>query len=122
VLLLFVPGEARAFGPTVPEVPMPQQQTAKKMNANNNKPVHTVRFGTIKAAVWRNEVDAGNASRPMYNVTVARSYKDGDDWKDASSFGVDDLLVLAKALDAAHTWIHLQKARDAIAASSAMQE
>jgi hypothetical protein len=78
-----------------------------------NRPVHVVRFGTVKAAVWRNMVDMGNASRPMYNVTVSRSYKDGEEWKDSSSFGPEDLLPLAKALDEAHTFIYEQRAADA---------
>jgi len=77
-----------------------------------NRPVHTVRYGAIRAAVWRNVVDNGNASRPMYNVTVSRSYRDGDDWKDSSSFGYDDLLVLSKALDDCHSFIHEQLIRE----------
>ena len=71
-------------------------------NAGKTRPVHVVRFGSIKAAVWLNQTSAG----PMYNVTVSRSYKDGDQWKESSSFGMDDLLPLAKALDNAHSWIH----------------
>ena len=78
-----------------------------------NKPVHTVRYGNVRAAVWRNVVDLGDNSRPMYGVTLTRSYKDGNDWKDASSFGLDDLLVLAKAANDAHTWIAGQRTHDA---------
>ena len=77
-----------------------------------NRPVHSVRYGTIRAAVWRNVVDNGNASRPMYNVTVSRSYRDGEDWKDSSSFGYDDLLVLSKALNDCHSFIHEQMVRE----------
>lgn len=81
-----------------------------------SRPVHAVRYGAIRAAIWRNIVDNGNASRPMYNVTFSRSYKDGQSiWKDSTSFGVDDLLLLAKAADEAHTWICQQRGRsDAI--------
>jgi hypothetical protein len=76
----------------------------------SNRPVHTVRYGTIRAAVWRNIADNGNAGRPIYNVTFSRSYKDGENnWKDSTSFGADDLLVLAKAADEAHTWICRQR-------------
>ena len=79
----------------------------------SNKPVHTVRYGNVRAAVWRNLVDLGNNSRPMYSVTFNRSYKDGNDWRDTSSFGSDDLLLLAKAANDAHTWISGQRTRDA---------
>jgi hypothetical protein len=71
-----------------------------------NRPIHTIRYGAVRAAIWRNVVDNGNASRRIYNVTFSRSYKDGNDWKDSSSFGPDDLLVLAKIADDAHTFIH----------------
>jgi len=72
-------------------------------------PVHTVRFGPIKAAIWENQTQHG----PMHNVTVTRSYKDdGGNWQESASFGVDDLLPLAKALNDAHSWIHGQRHRD----------
>jgi hypothetical protein len=66
------------------------------------KPVHEIRLGRIKAAIWEN----GTQNGTMYNVTIARLFKDGDDWKDTTSFGRDDLLVVAKVCDLAHTWIH----------------
>ena len=74
--------------------------------AKASPPVHTVRFGAVKAVVWENRTQHGI----MHNVTVARSYKDDHgDWQESSSFGTDDLLCLAKALDAAHSWIHEQR-------------
>ena len=79
-----------------------------------NPPVHTIRYGTIRAAIWRNVVDLGAASREMYSVTFSRSYRDGNNqWRDSASFGIDDLLVLAKTADEAHSWIARQKLTDA---------
>ena len=68
---------------------------------NKTKPVHEVRLGCIKAAVWRNETEAG----VRYNVTFSRLYKDNDQWKSTESFGRDDLLLLAKVADQTHSWI-----------------
>ena len=68
---------------------------------NPVQPIQEVRIGSIKAAVWENKTDTGT----RYNVTVSRIYKDGDQWKSTESFGRDDLLVLAKVVDQAHTWI-----------------
>jgi hypothetical protein len=65
------------------------------------QPVHEVRFGSIKATVWENMIGEGI----KYNVTFSRIYKDGQEWKASESFGRDDLLVVAKAADQAHTWI-----------------
>lgn len=67
-----------------------------------DKPVHEVRLGAIKAAIWKNDTENG----VRYNTTIRRLYKDGDEWKDTDSFGRDDLLVVAKVSDLAHTWIH----------------
>jgi len=74
------------------------------MPKSNTKagPVHEIRLGRIRAAIWENETQNGT----RHNVTVSRLYKDGDDWKDSSSFGRDDLLLVAKVLDRCHDWIH----------------
>ena len=69
-----------------------------------DKPVHEVRLGAIKAAIWRNDTPNG----VRFNVTFARLYRDADEWKSTDSFGRDDLLVLAKVADQAHSWIHEQ--------------
>ena len=71
------------------------------MPKNNNGPVHEIRLGAIKAAIWQNDTQNG----VRHNVTVSRLYKDGDDWKQTDSFGRDDLLLVAKVVDQAHSWI-----------------
>jgi len=37
--------------------------------------------------------------------TFARIYKNEAEWKTSDAFGRDDLLVLAKVADQAHSWI-----------------
>ena len=71
---------------------------------SKTKPVHEVRLGAIKAAVWRNETENG----ARFNVTFSRLYKDGDQWQSTDSFGRDDLLTVAKVADQAHSWIFAQ--------------
>jgi hypothetical protein len=46
----------------------------------------------------------------MYNVTIVRSYKDGEEWRESQSFGYDDLMNVAKLLYDAHSWISVQRA------------
>ena len=73
--------------------------------ANDKKrPVHEVRIGRIRAAIWENSTEKG----VRHNVTISRLYKDGDHWKDTASFGRDDLLLIGKVTDAAHSWIYEQ--------------
>lgn len=69
--------------------------------ANKTRPVHEVRLGRIKAAIWENATQSGQ----RHNVTVVRLYREGEQWKDSNSFGRDDLPVVMKVLDQVHTWI-----------------
>jgi hypothetical protein len=70
------------------------------------RPVHEERLGFVKAAIWKNETDTG----ARYNATFSRLYKDKEDeqWKSTESFGRDDLLLLAKVANQAHSWIFAQ--------------
>ena len=66
---------------------------------SSNKPVAEVRVGAVKAAIWPNTTESGAV---RHNVTFSRIYKDADgNWKSTSSFGRDDLLVVAKVADLA---------------------
>ena len=67
----------------------------------NQKPVDEIRIGRVKATIWRNGTD----EQPRHNVTFGRLYKEADQWKTTQSFGRNDLLVLAKVADQAHSCI-----------------
>ena len=77
------------------------QESKAEAGAANRKPVHEIRMGRIKAAIWQNETDGVI----RYNVTFGRLYKDGESWKQTESFDRDDLPVLSKVADQAHTFI-----------------
>ncbi len=86
----------------------PAAPQTKGSPANPKQPVKTFRLGRIKAAVWENESDR----QRFYNVTFARAYVDEQkNWHDSDSFGRDDLLILAKLADWAHTFIFEQGAQ-----------
>ncbi|MBX6311787.1 MAG: hypothetical protein IRY99_02535 [Isosphaeraceae bacterium] len=78
------------------EAPKPERQ----------RPVHEVRLGRIKGAVWANTTDQG----VRYAVTLTRLYKDpeSDEWRTSTSFGLADLLLLAKVCELALLWIYQQ--------------
>ena len=75
------------------------------MAKSENKPAHEIRLGRIKATIWANETENG----VRHNVSIVRIYKDGDEWKEATSFGREELLLVGKVADMAHTWIYEQK-------------
>jgi len=95
-----------------PTIALPPSDVPMK---TKTKPIHEVRLGFTKAAVWRNETEAG----VRYNATFTRLYKDGEQWKSTESFGRDDLLLLAKVADNTHTWICTQN-QDSDKATSAV--
>lgn len=45
-------------------------------------------------------------------MTFSRIYKDGDQWKDTTSFGRDDLPLVATVADLAHYWIYTEVGRE----------
>lgn len=67
-----------------------------------NRPVHEVRLGRVKAAIWENETKNGT----RFGVTLQRIYRDGEEWKTSQSFGRDDLPLLMKVLDRAHSYCY----------------
>lgn len=76
---------------------------------SNNKPVHEVKIGRVRAAIWLNESESG----PFHSVTFSRLYKDKEgNWKDSVSFSRDDLPLLIKAADLAHTFLYQQSKAD----------
>ena len=79
---------------------------------SDNKPIHTIRHRAIKVAIWKNQTTKG----AMYDVKVTRGYKEDETWRDSYSFGYDDLLVVAKLMNDAHSFITAQRAKDQVAA------
>jgi hypothetical protein len=67
------------------------------------RPVHEIRIGRVKAVIWPNETEQGAV---RHNVTLARLYKDGDQWKESTSFGRDDLPVVQEVARDAFRWIY----------------
>ena len=55
--------------------PAPQNEDRPQQPGGNAKPVHELRLGRIRAAVWLNETDNGS----RYNVQISRLYKDKND-------------------------------------------
>ena len=69
---------------------------------SSKKPIHEIRLGRIKAAIWENEGENGI----RYNVTLTRLYKNGkDEWRDSTTFGRDDLPLVEKVCHMTHLWI-----------------
>jgi hypothetical protein len=63
------------------------------MSDTKSKPIQEFRIGRVRAAIWQNVTEKGM----RYNVTFSKLYRDKEDnWKDTTSFGKEDLLLLAE--------------------------
>lgn len=65
------------------------------------KPARKIQHRGIAVTIWKNSGDKG----AWYSVTLSRRYKQGNEWKDSSSYDEDDLLLLNELLAEAHGWI-----------------
>jgi hypothetical protein len=78
---------------------MAQDNTARaeagdEEQRSNRRPKATVRHGNVEIAIWENQGSGGT----FYTASTPRiQYKEGDQWKEGSSFGRHDLLDLAEA-------------------------
>ena len=78
------------------------------MATQKKKPIDEVKLGNLVVSIWANETDNGI----RHNVTITRLYKEGDQWNDSTSFGRDDLSLVAKVADMAHTWVYEHASQD----------
>lgn len=73
---------------------------------HGSKPAHDIRLARIRASVWANSSDHGDV---WYSVSISRMYRDGETWKDTTSFGRDDLPLVVKIAEMAYAWIWSQQ-------------
>ena len=74
------------------------------LSKSNGQPVHKIRHGAVSASIWSQDTE----KEPMFNVTFQRAYKDGDSWKNSTSFGRNNLLVVSLIAARAFEWIGSQ--------------
>ena len=76
--------------------------TKKTSTETTKPPVAKLRLGLINANIWQRE----NDDNVFYSVSFERRYKDAQsNWQSTHSYNAEDLLVLAKLADQAHTEI-----------------
>lgn len=66
----------------------------------SDRPAAEVRLGRIKAVIWAN---VGEDGERWHTVQLMRLYRDGDQWRSTQGFRRDDLLLVAKVADLAHS-------------------
>ena len=74
------------------------------MTTEKRKPIHELRLGSVKAAIWQNQSEKTGT---WYSVTINRLYKQGDAWKRSDSFGPSELPLVSKIADLSTQWIQM---------------
>ena len=69
-----------------------------------NKPVKKYRAGQITATIWEQQAkDKQGNEFTTHSIKVVKSYKDGDEWKETTSYNPSELVrveaVTKKALE-----------------------
>lgn len=66
-----------------------------------SQPEKVFRVGAVSASVFVNEANSPDGSRQVRNVQLQRRYRDGDEWKSSSSFGLAELSTAIRVLELA---------------------
>jgi hypothetical protein len=67
---------------------------ADQPQTSARRPVDTAKVGNVEIAIWKNHNERGD----FYTAGApSLRYKDGEQWKEGSSYGAIDLLALAEA-------------------------
>lgn len=69
------------------------EQQPQQQDADINRPEDTLRDGSLKATIWRNEGENGE----YYSTTIARTWQDEDgNYRDSHSFSGSELLRVSE--------------------------
>lgn len=66
------------------------------------QPIKKFRRGDVTGSVWENEKDG----EKFYSVSIARNYKQDDEWKSTNSFSLLSLPRLVSVANLCHEWIY----------------
>ena len=70
-----------------------------------SKPQHEIRRGLIKVRIWQRR--SKNGARD--SRTIVLLFRNGDQWKESTRLGRDDIPLVRLVLDEAYTWMLLSK-------------
>ena len=66
------------------------------------KPVEEIRRGLTKVRIWQRRSKKNGV---RYSLSVVRLFRNGDQWKESTRLGRDDLPLVRLVLDEAYTWM-----------------
>ncbi len=64
------------------------------------KPILEIRRGLLKVCVWRR-----SKKHASFSLTIVRLFRNGDQWKESTRLGRDDVPLIRLMLDEAYGWM-----------------
>ena len=74
------------------------------------KPSKVFRIGAVSGSIFEHQVDADGSKRTVRSVSLQRRYRDGDETKYSSSFGIAEIPVAIRVLQIAQQHIEAEEA------------
>ena len=71
------------------------------------RPAHEVRRGLIVVRIWLKK----SRGKRRHTVSIARLFRNGEEWKESTRFHRQDIPVVRLALDKAFVWIHSRRSQ-----------
>ena len=68
----------------------------------SNQPLKKLRDGLTSATIWENTVQTEDGEKTRLSISLLRSYKEGEDWKETSSFSPTELLKVSRLAERAY--------------------
>ena len=65
------------------------------------KPKLEIRRGLIKVRIWQRK----SKNEVRYSLSVVRLFRNGDQWKESTRLGRDDIPLVRLVLDEAYEWM-----------------
>ncbi len=92
-----------------------QRKNGNGSTKEKSKPVWSRRYwtgsGNLEVAVWSRTIGEGNDARDVLNTSIKKTYKDGEEYKESSSFRMEELPLVAFALQEAFAYISAEQNR-----------
>ncbi len=72
---------------------------------SEEKPIREIKCGSVRAAIWRTGNEDGHGA---FRVRFSCRFKEYGTWRNATSFGPDEIPLLGRAAEMALAWIYSQ--------------
>lgn len=86
-------------------------EQAQEPDTDRRKPEVVFRIGFVSASVFVHDVDTDNGQRSIRSVNIQKRYRDGEETKYTTSFGLAELPQVMRVLQLAQQHVESREAK-----------